>query len=335
MTFKRLFPVAALGLTLGMGVNTGALAYSYAFADLQVFNGTLTVLPIGSTALTDFGACAAVGCANVSATPTTTSAADASLGGTGTATSNIVDAPVALGTGSVFPDGSTPVNNTWIPEGPSNNVKYAWGDSQIISQQVLDPTNPVNPDGTPNITSAIDVRQVSEANTTDDTLGVANSSTSSQSEFTTFATVLGDGGRIRFDFDAILQLDSAIVDPSTGIQSVASATTTVTITDEAGNIVFTWSAGGAPLGGSVYSNGFSFSNLATNTQDVLSASRTGSFFAVSNDLAAGVYKVSLVATSTARVQASVPEPTTLALLGLGVLGLGASARRARRMRAAA
>ncbi len=133
---------------------------------------------------------------------------------------------------------------------------------------------------------------------------MANSSTSSQSEFTTFATVAGDGGRIRFDFDAILQLDSAIVDPSTGIQSVASATTTVTITDAAGNIVFTWNAGGAPLGGTVYSNGFSFSNLATNTQDVLSATRTGSFFAVSDDLAAGVYKVSLVATSTARVQAS-------------------------------
>ncbi len=296
---SRVLPIAALGIALTAGINNRAEAYAYAYSDLLVTKGFITVTN---------GA--------VTVAPVSTSVASASLGGTGTATSAPKDAAVAIGTGSSFPDSTTPVNNTWILEGSSAGHKYSWADSQIISEQT--------PAG-----GTISTRQIAEGNSTDTTLGASSSSTSSSTELG-FSVAAG-GGTVKFNFDAALAMAARIVAPHSGVLALASASIEISIRNAAtGALVFNWLAGSG-TGFNVASaiNAYALSSSVTTvTAGVQSFGGSGSFEVLSGFIGAGLYKLSLTAITEQKVQAhAIPAPGILTLFGLGLVMLGFMQRR--------
>lgn len=318
LTLKAVPVAAALGLALAVGAPKDAHAYAYAYSDMLISNGSVTFLPTGSTELTDFGACAVTGCANLVTAPTTTSASQATLTG-GDANADTLDAAVSIGGGSSFPV-AVPTNNQFSAalNGGTNAGSYTWADSQIISVQSLG-SPAVNPDGTPNLASTISTRQIAEGNSTGP-LGTSGASTTSTTTFQTNFTVSGDGARVRFDLDVALDMFVEIADPSTGIEALAGGTINITILDDAGAAVFTWNVGSDPLGEADDSQAFALLGISVNTQDLASFSDSGSFYAVTEDLASGEYTLNLIAQVQERVRA-VPEPGSLALFGIAMLGL--------------
>lgn len=341
MRFQRILPMTALGLALSAGISGQAHAYAYAYSFLTVTNGTVTVLPPGETALTAFGTCAAVTCAEFTTSPSTASTAEATLGGSGGGTSDNTDAGVATGAGSTFPGGA-PTNNTYTLQNPSASDAYSWADSVIDSQQAIDTVTPVNPDGTPDNTSFFETRQIAEGNVTDPTLATSGGGTRSNTELVTNVTVSGDGARVRVDFDAELDMLAEITAPNTGTQATATSNINVSIQEcdddacSSTSAVFSWNAGSASASGvglAAVSNAFDASqSQSTVTPASVGFSDSGSFFVVTEDLTEGEYRFILSGTVSETVQAdaSVPAPAPLALLATGLLGVVGSRRLLRR-----
>ena len=108
-----------------------------------------------------------------------------------------------------------------------------------------------------------------------------------------------------------------------------------------GNSIFTWSPNGEAggiTGGVETADPFSLNRGVTASmgfleEDVI-APVDGSFAAITNLLGAGRYTMTVGQTTTARARIEVPEPGTLALVGLSLVGLAAVGRR-RAMRQAA
>lgn len=303
MKISRILPVAALGIALSMGATQRAEAYAYAYSDLQVREGVITITN---------GA--------VSLQPASKGSATAALGGSGTATNAsgaLADTAVAIGTGSTWPDGTTPTNNSWTLEGSSAAHKYSWGDSQIISEQNA-------------IGSKIATRQIAEGNTTDETLGTSGADTSSVTEVT-FAVGAG-GGTFNFNFEAALSMLAEITLPHTGIQALATARIEIQIRDkDTDAIVFSWLAGNATGTGvdGAATNAFSFADVSVAaTGSSTSINGFGIFDVTSILLGEGVYNLSINATASEAVQANtIPAPGVLTLFGSGLVLLGLARRR--------
>jgi hypothetical protein len=300
---SKVLPIAALGIALTAGINNRAEAYAYAYSDLFVTDGVVTISTGGG----------------ITVLPASKSTAGAALGGSGTATNDagsLADAAVAVGTGSAFPDSTTPLNNSWVLEGSSAGHKYSWADSQIISEQ--------------SATTTISTRQIAEGNTTDDTLASSNSETSSVTSMA--FTVASGGGTFNFDFSAALNMLAEITSPHTGIQALASAKIEITIRDSSGGIVFNWIAGNADGTGVnelLTVNTFALtSSVSVITTGAQALNESGAFSVTSDHLAAGVYQLALTALVSEGVQAhAIPAPGILTLFGLGLVMLGFMQRR--------
>ena len=334
----KLVPMAAAIVMMGAAGSANAGAYGYSY--LNVFNLFLSNTGPAPT--------------NITSTNTTSTVA-------GLLNPNVTDAHTgSLDAAQAFVGGGTPValigpqnmfnQRTPNPAAPPFET-YARSDVQIVSTQF--------PQGTGNDTAqAVGVAEahVADANTATATARIGSTTG------LTFTETVGAGTQITFSFLADRYL-RAFLNPLAALGSDASAnvTATITITNDAGGAtVFSWAPDGdittAPFGGTEGSDPISLntgvaihtpgssildtpgcgvpSSGVSTTPDPGITPGTGTsklcgaaFSATTNPLLAGTYTIKLNLTDSVDLVKVIPEPGTIALLGLGLAGLGFASRR--------
>jgi hypothetical protein len=191
-------------------------------------------------------------------------------------------------------------------------------------------------------------QSVAEAQFSSTAAGNAGSEVTTASSFS--FSLVGDTSMV-LDFDALAEIHIALDSASIPISgAVADASWSVSIRQETnagggtiGATVFSWTPGVALVGGTAYSNPSSLSlsdstGLAgvdryTCSSGALIAGTcaTESFRAETGILsAANIYSFTIDQNTDVDLIATIPEPGSLALLGLGLVGLGAMRNRAKK-----
>lgn len=230
------------------------------------------------------------------------STSSAALAASSAGGANALDAPAAcLGCG---------YNNSFFAHGPSA-TPYAYGDA-LFGGNLLS--------GTASLSAIAEASQ-----------NTASGSATSTNTLLGFLSVTAPGSKFGVSFSALPYLG---VDLVSGLAGAANLNFSVTLTDLFGGSVFTWVPNGVSgdvVGGIELADSFSLNQgvsqlLNPGTSDFNPV--TGYFSAESDSLAAGFYQLSITMSNSAFVT-SVPEPSMLALLALGLAGLVLVSRRKR------
>lgn len=263
---------------------------------------------------------------NIIGTPGVTSFASGNYNAAGTAS---VAAPAPLqcaGIGGVGAGDCAGIaeNDFTSQGGNSGDQNFGRGDTNLAGAII---------NGTLAGPAPATVQMVSEGEQTQTaaTAGVANTGLNATFDFT-----VGVGIEVRLSFDGIAEL-IAQQHPLTNGSTFAEHGFSVSVTNAAGTEIFNWTPGGAIFGGvEEAAAGNLNNNESTNSPNSLNTASVNGFFAAStNTLGANCVVTQCTLTFTGSTSASttvqkIPEPSTLALLGTGLLALGFFGRRNRK-----
>lgn len=243
----------------------------------------------------------------------------------------------AIAPGSTF-SGPTPSTSApFAATGQQNGVNYSYASAILPSVETQ------NTSGV--ITSYITASSIAEVNVNAGSKGNAQAQNTSNSEIQlTFTTDTSETIGVSATLQSLIQAAVNV----TGLGNEAQATQAINVTLEnasTGAVLVDWNPNGSTNGSDV--TGSDAANVTTTepgnpTTNNLNASITentlqntgtltpgGAYSITMADIAAGTYTLTLNQQNTVNAQAapSVPEPGTIALMGAGLLGLGAFYRR--------
>lgn len=316
----KLIPIAAAAaLTMATAGTAQAAAYGYSYDN--IFG--LTINPAS-------GNITFANSTDISRATATLNGASVITGGSG-----VLDAPQAK-VGAV-----TKGENDFTQQGQTP-AAYSRGDAQIVSTQL--PPFPVGSTST---------QAVNAAESYVPSFGAADASgrNGSTTGFSVNFTVGSPTATLAFNFlaDPYMQVFLSTL-AAAGSSAAANLVVTYTITNAAGAIVFNWTpdgvVGSGISGGTESADGANLNtNLSTTsltagtlftydptgcgtpTGTGISTACGATFAALTDPLTAGSYTLVLNAVESTDVINQIPEPGTLALLGLGLAGLCVGSRR--------
>jgi hypothetical protein len=324
MKFKYSVIATAVTAALCMGAAGQAAASVYGLSTVEISNLNLNISPFAGAKVTTFN----FNLANAAQLNNGVVAASGNSCSNGSCNGspNILDAHAVNAPGSTALQGE----NTFTVHGPGTQ-QYANADSVIYTAQLS--SGGLLPSHTQNI---------AEAELQNGTSASANSTIDSTTGFV-FSFTTDAPGTLNVGFTAILNMLAAITAPDPVPNGTASAQTrinaSIKLENAAGDFVLFRPTGGAS--DCVTSNALAFTcddaatkdpfslntNFGVTSQNSSGFSGTDAFAFAANLLGSGAHTLTYTESKSVLLTRTVPEPGVMALLGIGLLGMGWSSRR--------